>query len=181
MPAHYNTFVQVVNELDPHDAQSIEDCQEVFGSPTLKADLQFIADHFSFLPALMHQMEESDVGLVRGLSLFEEAEEKISQVPGPKGDILREKFAAVKQRNPDLQKMKDIRDQIVATRYQPDMRDHRTLEHVPLHTGDIERTFLHYKNTFDDKRMNWSKETIQKMMITQCYYWSSDPEPLVWE
>ena len=122
-PAHFNTFVQVVNELDPHDAQSIEDCQEVLGSPTLKTDLQFIADHFSFLPPLLHQMEESDVGLVRGLSLFEEAEAKILQVPGPKGNILREKFEAVKQRNPDLQMMKDIRDKIVATHYMPDMRD----------------------------------------------------------
>ena len=63
-----------MNYLDPEYAQFIEDCQDVFGSTTLREDLQFISDHLSFLPSLMRQMEETDVCLLRGLSLFEEAE-----------------------------------------------------------------------------------------------------------
>ena len=182
VPLHFDTFEQVVNNLDPEDAQSIEDCQEVFSSPTLKEDLKFIADHLSFLPPLMRQMEETDVGLVRGLALFEEAEEKVSQIPGARGEILKQKFAAVKNRNPDLQKIQALRDKIVATRYMPDMGDHKLLTYAPVHTADIERSFSTYKNIVTDKRTSLTKENVHRLVIAHCFYRRSNKEPLgIWE
>ena len=182
VPAHFDTFEQVVNALDPEDAQCIEDCQEVFGSPTLREDLQFISDHLSFLPPLMKQMEETDVGLIRGLALFEEAELKISQIPGARGDILKQKLVAVQRRNPDLQEIKRLRDKILETRYLPDLREHKALTYAPVHTADIERSFSTYKNIVTDKRTNLTKENITKLVVAHCYYRRSNPEPLgIWE
>ena len=182
VPAHFDTFAQVVNGLDPEDAQCIEDCQEVFGSPTLREDLKFISDHLSFLPPLMRQMEETDVGLIRGLSLFEEAERKISLIPGARGDILQRKFVAVKNRNPDLQKIQSLRDEMVANRYLPDMREYKLLTYAPVHTADIERSFSHYKNIVNDKRTKLTEENVSKLVIAKCFYRRSNPEPLgIWE
>ena len=45
----------------------------------------------------MRVMEETDVGLVRGFALFEEVEEKVSKIPGAKGEALKQKFAAIKK------------------------------------------------------------------------------------
>ena len=127
-------------------------------------------------------MEESDVGIVRGLSLFEEAEEKVSRIPGARGEILKKKFTAVKNRNPDLQKIMEIRDQIVATRYMPDMRDFKTITHAPVHTADIERSFSIHKHFLTDKRTTFTKENVRRYVITRCYYRRSNPEPLgIWK
>ena len=56
----------------------------------------------------MRQMEETEVGLVRGLELCEEAKENVSHIPGARGEIIKQKFAAVKNQNPDCQKIQEL-------------------------------------------------------------------------
>ena len=179
---HIDIFEVVVNSLNPDDAQSIEDCQEVLRAPNLRNEIRFISARLGFLPPLMREMEETDVGLVRGLSLFEEAEEKVSKIPGAKGEALKQKFAAIKKRNPDLEKLQEVRDRILETRYQPDLRDFKLLTYAPVHSADIERTFSVYKNIVTDRRTSLTNENIHKYVISHCYYRHSNPEPLgVWE
>ena len=85
----------------------------------------------------MRQMEETEVGLVRGLELCEEAKEKVSQIPGARGEIIKQKFAAVKNQNPDCQKIQELWDKIVETRYMPVICDHKLLTYAPVHMADI--------------------------------------------
>ena len=126
-----------MNLLDPVDAQSIEDCQQVLRSQTLRDDIQFIATNLCFLPLLMHQMEEADVGLERGLALLKEAEEKVSKIPGKGGNILQKKFAAISKRNSGLQQAKAVRDKLRETCCLTDMHDYKSLAHVPVHSAYI--------------------------------------------
>ena len=80
----------------------------------------------------MRQVEEAKVGLVRGLAMFEEAKDKISLIPGARGDMLKQKFAAMKNKNPDFQRIQALRDKLVEHRYMPDMRKFKAISHMPL-------------------------------------------------
>ena len=179
---HIDLFEDFVNTLNPDDSQAIEDAQEVFHAPNLRDDLGFIASFLGFLPPLMRQMEKSDVGIVEGLFLFEKAEKKVSEIPGARGEVLQRKFTALKNRNPDLKKLQEIRDNILETQYMPDMRDFKNFTHAPVHTADLERSFSIYNNTVRDRRTGFAEESIKKHVVVHCYYNIKEPEPLgIWD
>ena len=134
---YLNVFEAVVNELNSQDAQHIKDCQEVLQPPTFRMDIQFITTNLCFLPLLMHQMEEADVGLERGLVLLKEAEEKVSKIPGKRENILQQKFAAISKRNSGLQQAKAVRDKLRETCCLTDMHDYKSLARVPVHGAYI--------------------------------------------
>ena len=175
---HIDVFEAFVNTLNPDDAQSIEDAQEVLKVPNLRDDLHFVASHLGFLPPLMKQIEKPDVGLVEGLFHFEKAEKKISEIPGARGEALQQKFSAVKNRNPDLKKLQEIRDKIDETCYMPDMRDFKNFTHAPVHTADNERSFSIYNAMLYDRRTNWTDDNIKKHVVVHCYYNRKEKEPL---
>ena len=115
--------------------------------------------------------------------MFDKVEDRLSKIPGERGNILQEKFSAIKRRNPDLKQLEDIRDMLEKNRYMPDMRDYKNLTHLPVHTADIERTFSVYDSMITKRRgASMTNDNVQKHVIAHCYYTRSNPKPLgIWD
>ena len=92
----------------------------------------------------------------------------MSHIPGAKGDIIKQKFVAVKKHNPDFEKIQVLRDKMVENHYLPDMCDHKLLMYAPVHTADIERLFSAYQNVVTDKQTILTIENIRKQVIADC-------------
>ena len=98
--------------------------------------------------------------------MFDKVENRLSKIPGERGNLLQEKFSAIKRRNPDLKQLVEIRDMLEKNRYMPDMRDYKNLTHLPVHTADIERTFSVYDSTITKCRgASMTNDNVQKLLI----------------
>ena len=93
----------------------------------------------------MKQMEDTDVGLIRGLSLFEEAKKSLTDPWCKRGHSLsNESFTALKNHNTDLQKIQDLCDKMVANCCLQDMREFQLLTYTPVDMADREHSFSTY-------------------------------------
>ena len=107
---NYEAVCNVVRDLDPDDAGSIEKAQDLMEDPAVKEELEFVATHFSFINYAIKGLQEQGWSLANQLQYYEDAKAKFVDVPGKYGDLVRGKFDRVEERNPGIQQLFQVRD-----------------------------------------------------------------------
>ena len=74
---NYSTFKDIVVGLDPDDAVSIRDCQEVLRNPLLVSKLVFIKTHLMFLKYGILKLEEHGTDLKSQLEVISNIKDRL--------------------------------------------------------------------------------------------------------
>lgn len=142
--------------------------------PSLQADLTFIKVHLSFLPKAITSLEESGISLSRSLQIITDSNEKMSRVPGPKGEILKGRMEEVLTKNSGLTVLSKIGEVMDGTGAALpagfDAADAANLAFCPIVSVDVERTFSVFKHIFADRRQSFSEENLEKSVVVNCFF-----------
>lgn len=171
---NYHQVKSILQILNADEALSIERAQQLIESASLEADLAFIAAHLSLLPTILTRLEESGLPLPKSLSVLEEAKTVIHDIPGERGEVLKQKFDSIIERNPGIKILRNI-----AARLEGDVCEMPSefgpgevalFKFCPITSVDVERSFSIYKNILSDNRQQLTKENIKKIIVTNCFY-----------
>lgn len=164
---------KAIEELDPNEAKSIKNCQELLKCKRIPAELTFINSHLSFLPGKIKELEENGLPMTTAMGIMDDIKTKLETIPAKEGEILRVKYQAVLSRNPGHKTMKTISKILKGDEEDlpPGMtpEDVALLKYCPLVTAEVERSFSRYKLLVSERRMNLKEENIQKMMIVNWF------------
>lgn len=74
----------------------------------MKSDLSFIRCHMGFLTGAIKQLEETGLPLTSSLAIVNNAQQKIAEIPGEKGKILKAKLDQVLEKNSALKILEKV-------------------------------------------------------------------------
>ena len=170
----------VVEQFDSEEAVPIKKCQELLRKDSLPSDLAFVRSHLAFLPATIKSLEKAGLPLTSAMSILDSAQQKMDSIPGEKGNILQVKLHSVLHKNPALAALRKV-SQVQAGESDglPDGLDIQStgrLKYCSVVSVDVERSFSQYKNILTDKRHNFTKDNLSKVMVTHSFYNRSETE-----
>jgi hypothetical protein len=163
-----------VESFDPQEAKSIKECQDLFTTCSLKADLTFIKANLSFLPKAICQLEEAGLPLTNAVNIVKEVKTKIECIPGQKGQIFKDKLSSVLQKNAGFQTLIEVSNALAGEDFNLpskwDPSDIADLKYCPVASVDVERSFSMFKHIFSDRRHSFTEENLTKTVIVNSYH-----------
>ena len=107
---NYEAVCNVIKDLDPEDADSIQQAQELMKDPAVKEEMAFIAKHLTFFIYTIKNLEEQGLTLAEQLQYYEDAKIQMKKIPGDYGKNIRSKMTKVEERNPGIKQLLQVRD-----------------------------------------------------------------------
>ena len=144
-------------------------------NPELKQRLSFLKMHLQFLPEATNKLEARRGTLVEFLKVDEDVKEKTINIPGPLGNLLREKILKLLEKNIGLKKLKeinkvcsgDISEDPLLKRYT--VSDMSSFEYANPTTVEVERSFSKFKQILSDRRYSFSVENLRMHLVIASY------------
>lgn len=172
---HLEEVKDLVMQLDPEDASSIRNAQQILANPKVASDLVFLKANVAFLPPLLTKLETKGLALHKSLAIMEAAKEALQTIPGDRGSSYLAKYEAVMARNPDFEKIKAISDVLQGKDGSQlpqgvTVSGASSFKFCPGASVDVERSFSVYKSVLTDNRHRLTEENINRIMVTHCYY-----------
>ena len=128
--------------------------QKLLESSEVRNDLTFIVAEFGFLPQVICQLQERGEPLPKLVKIVDDAVQRLESVPGKWGLLVREKCKMVFSKNPDLDKLRNIKkvlqgDNSVVVELVPTVV--QCIRFAPITSVDVERSFSQMKNVLSDR------------------------------
>ena len=170
---HFDVFASVVDALDGSDAMSIRIVQELSKKTSLQADLAFIRAHFGSLPAAIEKLEKQGRTLTESTSILSEVLEDLRRTPGNTGKKVRAKIDSVLSRNPTYRDLEQIAN-VLRGRPNPDADqmyspgELASFRYAPITSVDVERSFSTLKHVLNDRRLNFTFESLKQILVVNC-------------
>lgn len=154
---YYDQIKTIVNLLRSSDALSIRCAKNVLQKENLKSDLDYIEEYFKVIQIGLKKSQKSNLTLTESFEIFDHVRTVLSWCSS---EPIKNKLDHVMDRNPDLDKIRDICDAIKAEGV-----ERSYYMYAPLTSVDVERSFSTYKWIFNIKRNRLTVENIEKIMI----------------
>lgn len=165
-------FIQVVESFDADDAMSIKSAQEVMQNPQVLNNLAYIKSHFHALPKIIRKLETGSMPLTESMSLVTDAIQLIQNVPGDFGRVLKSKYDAVINRNPDFNVIAKIynvlKGETIEGPEEVQPQYWSRFKYSPITSCDVERSFSAYKLILTDKRHQFTVQNLEKTLVIYC-------------
>ena len=164
---------RIVDALDGSDAMSIKIAQELSKKTSPQADLAFIRAHFGSLPAAIEKLEKRGRTLTESTSILSEVLEDLRRTLGNTGKKVRAKIGSVLSRNPNYRDLEQIAN-VLRARPNPDADqmyspgELASFEYAPITSVDVERTFRTLKHVLNDRRLNFTFESLKQILVVNC-------------
>ena len=142
--------------------------QKLLESSEVRNDLTFIVAEFGFLPQVICQLQERGEPLPKLVKIVDDAVQRLESVPGKWGLLVREKCKMVVSKNPDLDKLRNIKkvlqgDNSVVVELVPTVV--QCIRFAPITSVDVERSFSQMKNVLSERRLNTTPENLKKHLV----------------
>jgi hypothetical protein len=156
--------------LDPQDSAAIRKGQETFNNNTIVQDLAYIESNFSILPNAIKRLEAQGLSMAEALDILAEVIEALGGARGEIGEIIRQKFIKVRDRNPGLGQLIDIAKILTGGQAEIDLAPSMiaAMKFAPMQSCDVERSFSAYKNILADRRTSFTPENLEMVVICNC-------------
>ncbi|KAF0754913.1 DUF659 domain-containing protein, partial [Aphis craccivora] len=121
------------------------------------------------------QLETKNMSLIESISIVEKSADKLEKAQGHMGEIVKNKFANIIERNSGFQIIKIIRDILIGKNQQGSLdieftpSDIVNMNYAPITSVDVERSFSQYKNILRPNRRNFSFENLQQYVVSHCF------------
>ncbi|CAH0562763.1 unnamed protein product [Brassicogethes aeneus] len=170
---NFENFKKIIFELPEAASKSIKDCQVVLIEKELKNNLAFIKSNLSFVSKTIKLLEKQQMLLVSSIKTINNFEDAIDNIPGPTGQILKNKLKDVLSKNEGFQKLKTIA-MVLEGSIVSDLKMHPALmakfKHAPITSVDVERSFSAYKNILSDRRQSFTTENLNQHLVIASFY-----------
>ena len=172
---HFEVIADHLKTLNPSDSRAIADAQEIIKNPELKQRLSFLKMHLQFLPEATNQLEARRGTLVKFLKVVEDVKEKTMNIPGPLGNLLREKILKLLEKNIGLKKLMEINkvcsghisEDPLLKRYT--VSDMSSFKYANPTSVEVERSFSKFKQILSDRRYSFSVENLRMHLVIASY------------
>lgn len=81
-------------------SEAMQHSFNLFNKPDMNQHLAFIKTHFSILSSSITKLEAQGLPLIQSMGIIDSVKEKINDVPGQVGDLIRSKLDFVLGNNP---------------------------------------------------------------------------------
>lgn len=159
-----------MESLNPKDAKSIKQAQNVLKEENLFTDLLCIANNFSCLPETLTKLEVKGMRLSESMNIFSQFMQDLKSVPGIIGQVVNNKLQYVLNKNSSFQDLWQLAlifnnstensDQISI-----DKKFWSNFLYAPISSVDVERSFSAFQNVLQDKRERFTAENIEKVVV----------------
>jgi len=172
---HFEKIKNVISNFDTESAAAIEKAKSLMQNIYLKNDLTYNSANFCFLIQTIKQLETKNMSLIESISIVEKSADKLEKAQGHMGEIVKNKFANIIERNSGFQIIKIIRDILIGKNQQGSLdieftpSDIVNMNYAPITSVDVERSFSQYKNILRPNRRNFSFENLQQYVVSHCF------------
>lgn len=167
---HYENFKSVMDALPNDGSKYVENVKSLLQNDKLAADLAFINSYLNFLPDAIKKLESRGLSLNTQLAMVANVHLKISQIPGSRGSILRQKADDVFTKNTGLLLLEDVNNSLINGTAPPPMMSPALLSayvFAPIVSVEVERSFSEYKAVLSDRRHSFKQENLEKHLVVQ--------------
>lgn len=172
---HFKEIKNIILDLNPDDAISIKETQNILDDPLLETNLVFIHGNYGYLPDVIEKLETQGLSLTSSIEIVRKICEKLNSVSGITGKLINEKFKNVLDKNKGFEVLQQISNvlcdnKIVADKFPEDLSIQESIyfKYAPITSVDVERSFSVYKNLLSSNRRSFEFENIKKSFIVQC-------------
>ncbi|KAF0694175.1 DUF659 domain-containing protein [Aphis craccivora] len=135
---------------------------------SVKFGLAFIKLHLSELCANLKTLEESNSELLKSMDIFRKIENILTNIPGPKGEKVKEKCMYVIEKNGGYKTLKCYYE-VMLGKANNNLDTTPTLlncfKYAPITSADVERSFLLYRYILSNRRFNFNENNLEMYLI----------------
>lgn len=172
---YFNEICQFLNALNPDDACSIVEGQQVIRQASLKNDLTFVKRYFARIPAAITKLETKGLPLSEAIEIFHSVKTDLKAIP--RRTEFLQKFVSIESKNTGLQILKDIANILDGCDRNDDIDPFIEIfnpsqlalfAYAPITSYDVERSFSAYKHVLNDLRRSFDFENLSKYVAIYC-------------
>lgn len=175
--ANLQSVAQVLDRLDPGDAESIPAAKMAVASPQAVAQIGFIRTNYSGLCDAIKELEKRGSDIRTAIGIFDDALNAGTSICNAKTSGIVVKVAEVRLKNAGLAQMRSVarlifdgepmdRTDETLKRYSPE--ELACLKFCPLTSCDAERSFSMLKDVFRDNRASFTERQLSMHMVVHC-------------
>jgi hypothetical protein len=171
---NFEIIEKIINCLNPEEAASINRAQKILKKNKLKENLVYINANFSFIQRIIKCLE-GKIPLFESIRVISQVKENFEQLDGKIGNIIKEKFNQVLNKNSGFEIMLKINDLInnnsghledIKIDYSID--EISCFKYAAITSCDVERSFSKYKSVLSDRREGFTVENLKCVLILNC-------------
>jgi len=164
---NFEKFGNVINSLKD-DAISVEKLKQLDQNNAVKCDLAFIKLHLSELSINLTNLEASKSELLESMNMFRKIEDILTNIPGPDGKIIKDKFMYVIEKNEGYKSIKSYYE-VISGKKDVNLDITPTLlncfKYALITSVDVERSFSLYKHILSNRRFNFNEHNLEMYLI----------------
>lgn len=163
----FKSVVLKIAEVD--DALCVQKVHELLKTTNTGKDLAFIYANCKFLLKIIEDLERRGIALSENINIIDNLKTHVNQIPGEKGNLLKNKLKHILEKNPglaDLCKINKILqgDEVdVMEEIEPIALS--SFKYAPITSVDVERSFSKYKTLLSDKRYNFKEVNFEMLLV----------------
>lgn len=167
---HFELIKSIVQNLDPDDAASIYDAQQILKDKKLQNDLIFIASNFKIITESITKLETQNLPLHQSVQIVADVRVHFKNLP-ISGLFVSEKFEEVLRKNTGFTKLEDVAKLLSGIDTSLDISSYpeehlSALKFAPITSCEVERSFSKYKSILSDRRQGFSIENLEMYLIS---------------
>jgi hypothetical protein len=169
---NFDAFKLVVLEFPDSASKSIKDCKIVLKLAELKQNLAFIKTNYGFISQVITSLEKQQVPLTKSVATIEHFKHSICAVPGPIGQIVKNKLESVLIKNEGFKKLNEISAVLsgeIVDEFELDVAIAANFKYAPITSVDVERSFSVFKNILTDRRHNFKMDNLEHHLVINCF------------
>lgn len=164
---NFEKFRNVIDSLKD-DAISVEKLKQLVQNNTVKCDLAFIKLHLSELSINLTNLESSNSELLESMNMFRKIEDILTNIPGPDGKKIKDKFMYVIEKNEGCKTIKSYYEVMSGKKdvnldITPTLLD--SFKYASITSVDVERSFSLYKHILSNRRFNFNEQNLEMYLI----------------
>lgn len=165
---NFEVVEKVVSELNPEDAQSIEEAQEVLRSKNIRGDLAFIKSNLACISSTILKLEAKGTPLKSSVELVEKLYNSLGCL---KKKDFSQKLRKVMDKNVGYQQLRKVNSVLENGETVDESIQHFRVSELadfkfaPLVSCDVERIFSEYKSILSSNRRSFLFENLMHHII----------------
>lgn len=169
---NFEAIKEIIDQLDPQEACSVEICQKILENPDIKNQLVYIFANFTLIPETLLKLQNQSNKLTESVNLIENLFNFLKTANGQIATIAFNKLEQVSNKNTGYSDIVAIKNILNGENSSENYLtiDYTTEElsnflYAPITSCDIERSFSKYKTILHEKRQNFNFETLKMLFV----------------